>query len=247
MAAARPDLSRQAYRYEVGSNDNVITTSTSYQPTASGNSYYNSVPSVGQSTYTTGTAGFVPSTQVTYSTGGNNVGSSSSYQNTYNGNGGVAINDNIGLTGIHPGPAINYKEQEAYISHLANFQPAQITKHFYLHTAPEDHDEQQIVRYVNVGRPQKNYRVVFINAPASTASKAKIIANVAPVEDKTAIYVLSKKSNDLDVSAEVVTQAPVHNKPEVFFIKYKTPAEAAHAQQTIQGRFLHSILNSLQS
>lgn len=242
VAAARPDLSRQAYRYEVGSNENVIntpviTTSTSYQPTASGNSYYNSVPSVGQSTYTTGTAGFVPSTQITYATGGNNVGSSSSFQSTYSGNGGVAINDNIGLTGIHPGPAINYKEQEAYISHLANFQPAQITKHFYLHTAPEDHDEQQIVRYVNVGRPQKNYRVVFINAPASTASKAKIIANVAPVEDKTAIYVLSKKSNDLDVSAEVVTQAPVHNKPEVFFIKYKTPAEAAHAQQTIQGRF----------
>lgn len=88
---------------------------------------------------------------------------------------------------------------------------------------------------------KKNYRVVFINAPASTTSKAKIIANVAPVEEKTAVYVLSKKSNALDVSAEVVTQSPVNNKPEVYFIKYKTPEEAAHAQQTIQGKQLHQI------
>ncbi|EDW00333.1 GH11915 [Drosophila grimshawi] len=147
------------------------------------------------------------------------------------------VNDNIGLAGIHPGPEVNYKEQEKYISHLANFQPPVISKHFYLHTAPEDHDDQQIVRYVNVGRPQKNYRVVFINTPASTTSKAKIIANIAPVEEKTAIYVLAKKSNALDVSAEVVTQRPVSHKPEVFFIKYKTPAEAAHAQQIIQANY----------
>ncbi|TDG43765.1 hypothetical protein AWZ03_009832 [Drosophila navojoa] len=236
-AAARPDLSRQAYRYEIGQNDNlvsgpVVTTSTSYQPTASGNTYYNNLGGVN--------SGFVPSAQV----GGIQYTGSSGYTNgistgSANGNGiytGV-VNDHIGLTGIRPGPVINYKEQEAYISHLANFQPPIISKHFYLHTAPEDHDEQQIVRYVNVGKPQKNYRVVFINAPASTTSKAKIIANVAPVEEKTAIYVLSKKSNALDVSAEVVTQRPVTNKPEVYFIKYKTPAEAAHAQQTIQANY----------
>ncbi|EDW65529.2 uncharacterized protein Dvir_GJ19305 [Drosophila virilis] len=240
-AAARPDLSRQAYRYEIGQNDNVvntgivsppvISTTTSYQPTASGNTYYNNVPTVGQLTVV-GSSGFVPSTQV------NGVQYSGSNPYTTSNGGGVGVvNDHIGLTGIHPGPTINYKEQEAYISHLANFQPPIISKHFYLHTAPEDHDDQQIVRYVNVGRPQKNYRVVFINAPASTTSKAKIIANVAPVEDKTAIYVLSKKSNALDVSAEVVTQRPANHKPEVYFIKYKTPEEAAHAQQTIQANY----------
>lgn len=243
-AAARPDLSRQAYRYEIGQNDNlvsgpVVTTSTSYQPTASGNTYYNNIPSVGQLVTGGVNGGFVPSGQV----GGIQYAGSNGYSSgisTGGATGGAiytgVVNDHIGLAGIRPGPVINYKEQEAYISHLANFQPPIISKHFYLHTAPEDHDEQQIVRYVNVGKPQKNYRVVFINAPASTTSKAKIIANVAPVEEKTAIYVLSKKSNALDVSAEVVTQRPVTNKPEVYFIKYKTPAEAAHAQQTIQGK-----------
>ncbi|XP_064536798.1 uncharacterized protein TwdlX [Drosophila montana] len=254
-AAARPDLSRQAYRYEIGQNDNIVSppviSTTSYQPTASGNTYYNNVPTVGQLTVV-GSSGFVPSTQVgggqysgsnTYTTtggGGGGGGGSSSISTSFSSGGGDGVgvvNDHIGLAGIHPGPTVNYKEQEAYISHLANFQPPIISKHFYLHTAPEDHDDQQIVRYVNVGRPQKNYRVVFINAPASTTSKAKIIANVAPVEDKTAIYVLSKKSNALDVSAEVVTQRPANHKPEVYFIKYKTPAEAAHAQQTIQANY----------
>ncbi|ALC48910.1 TwdlX, partial [Drosophila busckii] len=240
-AAARPDLSRQLYSYGIGQNGQsssgvvstpVVTTSSSYQPTASGSAYFNSVPSVGQISYV-GNSGFVPSTQVSSVSGTQYSGA----QYTVGSGGSNAISDSIGLAGIQPGPAINYKEQEAYISHLVNFQPPVVTKHFYLHTAPEDHDEQQIVRYVNVGRPQKNYRVVFINAPTSTTSKAKIIANVAPVEDKTAIYVLSKKSNALDVSAEVVTQRPVNNKPEVFFIKYKTPEEAAHAQQTIQANY----------
>ncbi|XP_023166576.1 uncharacterized protein LOC111596537 [Drosophila hydei] len=260
-AAARPDLSRQSYRYDIGQNDNLVsgplvTTSTSYQPTASGTTYYNSAPSVGQLTTVAGNVGFGPSAQVSgvqysgstsYSSGISGGGISgggisgggavasgvSTSSSTYTG----VVNDHIGLAGIYPGPAVNYKEEEEYISHLANFQTPIVSKHFYLHTAPEDHDEQQIVRYVNVGKPRKNYRVVFINAPTSTTSKAKIIANVAPVEDKTAIYVLSKKSNALDVSAEVVTQRPVNNKPEVYFIKYKTPAEAAHAQRTIQSNY----------
>ncbi|XP_030381448.1 uncharacterized protein LOC115629188 [Scaptodrosophila lebanonensis] len=241
--SARPDVSL-GYRYSAGFNSGssggalltapltTTSTSTSYQPTASGNTYYNTIPSIGQ--VNVGSAGFVPSTQVISSSGGGGGGAGSQITQSYTSSGN---SDSIGLTGLKTGPNINYGEQEAYLSHLVNFQPAVVSKHFYIHTAPEDHDEQQIVRHVTIGRPQKNYRVVFINAPSSSASKAKIIANVAPVEDKTAIYVLSKKSNALDVSAEVVTPAPVNNKPEVFFIKYKTPQEAQHAQQTIQAQY----------
>jgi len=243
-AAPRPDVSHLGgYSYQAGgfNGGNLVanqvisapltSVSTSYQPTAAGSNYFSSAPAIGQ--LNLGSSG--SSGVVNYQVG--NLGSSN-YQvessSGGSGSGGI-VSDSIGLAGLQPGPTINYNEQESYISHLANFQPAQINKHFYIHSAPEDHDEQQIVRYVNVGRPQKNYRVVFINAPTSTTSKAKIIANIAPVEEKTAIYVLSKKSNALDVSAEVVTQRPVANKPEVFFVKYKTPQEAAHAQQTIQG------------
>ncbi|XP_016962802.1 uncharacterized protein LOC108033110 [Drosophila biarmipes] len=261
-AAPRPDVTHLAgYSYQAGGYNGgglvanqvisapVATVSTSYQPTAAGSNYFSSAPTIGQLNlgsagssgvlnYQVGGAGS-SSYQVESSSGGGSIGGGSIGGGSIGGGsiGGGIVSDSIGLAGLQPGPTINYNEQESYISHLANFQPAQINKHFYIHSAPEDHDEQQIVRYVNVGRPQKNYRVVFINAPTSTASKAKIIANVAPVEEKTAIYVLSKKSNALDVSAEVVTQRPVANKPEVFFVKYKTPQEAAHAQQTIQANY----------
>ncbi|XP_052856410.1 uncharacterized protein LOC128264785 [Drosophila gunungcola] len=241
LAAPRPDVSHLAgYSYQAGGFNGgslvanqvlsapLTTVGSSYQPTAAGTNYFSSAPTLGQLNLGSGSSG------ISYQAGGS--GSGSNYQESSS-SGGAIVSDSIGLAGLQPGPAINYNEQESYISHLANFQPAQINKHFYIHSAPEDHDEQQIVRYVNVGRPQKNYRVVFINAPTSTTSKAKIIANVAPVEEKTAIYVLSKKSNALDVSAEVVTQRPVVNKPEVFFVKYKTPQEAAHAQQTIQANY----------
>ncbi|XP_022211837.2 uncharacterized protein LOC111067104 [Drosophila obscura] len=258
LAAPRPDVSHLGYRYQaggyngnlpsavvstplVGTVGTVGTVSTSYQPTAAGTNYFSSAPSIGQLN------GFAPSSSLSWTQsggGGVGVGVGGGIGSGIGIGGGIgggigssSSSDSIGLQGLQPGPAINYNEQESYISHLANFQPAQVSKHYYIHTAPEDHDEQQIVRYVNVGRPQKNYRVVFINAPTSTTSKAKIIANVAPVEEKTAIYVLSKKSNALDVSAEVVTQRPVANKPEVFFVKYKTPQEAAHAQQTIQANY----------
>ncbi|XP_017006112.2 uncharacterized protein TwdlX [Drosophila takahashii] len=256
LAAPRPDVSHLAgYSYQAGGFNGgglvanqvisapLATVTTSYQPTAAGSNYFSSAPTIGQLNLgSAGSSGSLGSSGSSfgYQVSGGGSGSSNYQQIESSSGGGVGggiVSDSIGLTGLQPGPTINYNEQESYISHLANFQPAQINKHFYIHSAPEDHDEQQIVRYVNVGRPQKNYRVVFINAPTSTTSKAKIIANVAPVEEKTAIYVLSKKSNALDVSAEVVTQRPVANKPEVFFVKYKTPQEAAHAQQTIQANY----------
>jgi len=59
----------------------------------------------------------------------------------------------------------------------------------------------------------------------------------APVEEKTIIYVLTKKPDPLDLQAAIEEIAPKQpSKPEVFFIKYKTQEEAAHAQRTIQGK-----------
>ncbi|EDW30581.1 GL26860 [Drosophila persimilis] len=186
LAAPRPDVSHLGYRYQAGGyNGNLpssvvstpLVVGTSYQPTAAGSNYFSSAPSIGQLNSGSVSTGFVPSSSSTSSSAiGYQVGGAESSS--------VTVGDSIGLQGLQPGPTINYNEQESYISHLANFQPAQVSKHFYIHSAPEDHDEQQIVRYVNVGRPQKNYRVVFINAPTSTTSKAKIIANVAPVEER---------------------------------------------------------------
>ncbi|XP_050331285.1 uncharacterized protein LOC126760010 [Bactrocera neohumeralis] len=112
-----------------------------------------------------------------------------------------------------------------------------ITKQFFLVSAPEDSEEQTRSKHFVIGRPQKNYRVVFIKAPSSDNANLKLTAEYAPQEEKTVIYVLSKKDNDLNIG-EIGTPAPTQpTKPEVFFIKYKTPEEAAAAQKEIQEQY----------
>lgn len=116
---------------------------------------------------------------------------------------------------------------------------AEITKHFYIHSAPEE-PEEVVHKHFTIGKPQKAYRVVFIKAPASNA-QASISASFAPKEEKTVIYVLSKKPNHVEIK-DVVTPPPTEpSKPEVIFVKYKTNEEAIHAQQSIQGMFCEKL------
>ncbi|XP_017869387.1 PREDICTED: uncharacterized protein LOC108617995 [Drosophila arizonae] len=112
-----------------------------------------------------------------------------------------------------------------------------INKKFYLVSAPEERGNENKVKHLVLGRPQKNYRVVFIKAPAGDNGNVKYSAEFAPQEEKTVIYVLSKKGNDLDAN-DIATPAPTQpSKPEVFFIKYKTEDEANQAQKEIQGQY----------
>nr|XP_014096479.2 uncharacterized protein LOC106621971 [Bactrocera oleae] len=133
-------------------------------------------------------------------------------------------------------------EQQSYSGdkYLPPSQPTAepiITKQFFLVSAPEDSEEQTRSKHFVIGRPQKNYRVVFIKAPSSENANLKLTAEYAPQEEKTVIYVLSKKDNDLNIG-EIVTPAPTQpTKPEVFFIKYKTPEEASAAQKEIQEQY----------
>ncbi|XP_005176557.1 uncharacterized protein LOC101892429 [Musca domestica] len=112
-----------------------------------------------------------------------------------------------------------------------------VRKQFYVISAPEDSDSQPKQKHLVLGRPQKNYRVVFIKAPNPGAGNVKYSAEFAPQEEKTVIYVLNKKENELDAS-DIATPAPtVPSKPEVFFIKYKTDEEAKQAQKEIQDEY----------
>lgn len=234
--SARPDLSL-GYRYNQGHSSGggsflhaPVGIATSYSPTASGNSYFANQPSVGQIS----NSGFVPSTQLGF--GSSNQGSFGSSNQVYTGGVGQSTL-NTGFGGGNSQYSSGSYSQQTQQSVQQGFPAPIINKHFYLHAAPSDDDEQEIVRHIQIGQPQKNYRVVFIDTPSSHSAKAKIIADLAPTEEKTAIYVLSKKTNALDVETEVVTPAPINNKPEVFFVKYKTPEEAIHAQHTIQAQY----------
>lgn len=120
--------------------------------------------------------------------------------------------------------------------------PPIVTKHFYVHAAPEDPEEQAGPRFVQLGRARKTYKVIFIKAPSYGAS-SQIIPVLPQNEEKTIVYVLSKKpdfSQNIQLPEQPVTEP---SKPDVFFIKYKTQQEAESARQQIQGMCLWSAAN----
>ncbi|XP_073814961.1 tweedleV [Musca autumnalis] len=112
-----------------------------------------------------------------------------------------------------------------------------VSKRFFIHSAPEDVEEDQQEKHITIGVPKKNYNVVFIKSPSKSSKKTSIKISPAPTEEKTVIYVLNKKTDASDVQAEVVEHPTTTAKPEVFFIKYKTNEEAAHAQEQIQAQY----------
>lgn len=112
-----------------------------------------------------------------------------------------------------------------------------VSKRFFIHSAPEEHDDDYKEKTISVGTPRKNYNVVFIKAPHKTNKGGKIKIVPATNEEKTVIYVLNKKTDASDIQAEVQEVVQTTHKPEVFFIKYKTPEEAHHAQQQIQAQY----------
>ncbi|KAH8407982.1 hypothetical protein KR222_006974, partial [Zaprionus bogoriensis] len=114
-----------------------------------------------------------------------------------------------------------------------------VSKDIYVHVPPaEDIEERYPQPQLPVPPPRKHYRIVFIKAPTPAVNKAALRVKQAPVEEKTIIYVLTKKPDPIDLQTAIEEAAPKQiSKPEVFFIKYKTQEEAAHAQRTIQAQY----------
>ncbi|XP_055852011.1 uncharacterized protein LOC129916205 [Episyrphus balteatus] len=113
-----------------------------------------------------------------------------------------------------------------------------VSKDIYVHVPPEEPEENYQVPQAPIQPPRKHYRIVFIKAPTQKINTASLRITQAPTEEKTIIYVLSKKQDPLDLEAVFKNVAPTQpSKPEVFFIKYKTQEEAVHAQQSIQAQY----------
>ncbi|CAG4941980.1 unnamed protein product [Colias eurytheme] len=96
-----------------------------------------------------------------------------------------------------------------------------ITKHIYFHVPPPDVEEEQ--RIPIPPPPKKTYRILFIKLPAQASSSNAIelqqrLRAVAPVEEKTLIYVLVKKPEEQQV---IVPTAPKLSEHEVLFVKYR--------------------------
>lgn len=112
-----------------------------------------------------------------------------------------------------------------------------ISKRFYIHSAPEEEEVEVQHRDIVIGTPRKNYNVVFVKTPSGAQQKTKIRVIPAVNEDKTVIYVLAKKTDAPQLETYVEEPASTTTKPEVFFIKYRTNAEAEHAQHSIQAEY----------
>ncbi|KAG5674141.1 hypothetical protein PVAND_004126 [Polypedilum vanderplanki] len=105
-----------------------------------------------------------------------------------------------------------------------------VQKHIYVHVPPPEEEAAVAHQQQQLAAPRKHYKIIFIKAPSAPSITQQIAAAQAQNEEKTLIYVLVKKPEDLAAGPgpAPVPQLPV-SKPEVYFIKYKTQKDSSSA------------------
>ena len=112
-------------------------------------------------------------------------------------------------------------------------------KEFYTFSAPEgDFLDGNAADKISHAL-KRNLRVVFIKGPEQTGiENAALQLAKSAADQRTAIYVLSKQADISDLANKLSALGKnKDNKPEVHFIKYRTPADAEKAQRTIQAEY----------
>lgn len=108
-----------------------------------------------------------------------------------------------------------------------------IHKHVYVHIPPPEPEYTTPRRPFEVLPAQKHYRIIFIKAPTQTAPTLPPLPPAVENEEKTIVYVLVKKPDDLP---EIVIPTPAStapSKPEVYFIRYKTQESTTLSPETV--------------
>ncbi|XP_070491107.1 basic salivary proline-rich protein 2-like [Chironomus tepperi] len=128
--------------------------------------------------------------------------------------------------------------QPEYGAPSADTTPSAVVhKHVYVHIPPPEPD------YTNPEYPiknpvqpvQKHYRIIFIKAPTQASPTIPPLPPIqSSSEEKTIVYVLVKKPDDLP---EIILPTPATTpptKPEVYFIRYKTEADKSTSTPEIE-------------
>jgi hypothetical protein len=68
---------------------------------------------------------------------------------------------------------------------------------------------------------QKHYRIIFIKAPSPPVATISSFSTPQR-EEKTIVYVLVKKPDEVPEVVQPIPSSTVPSKPEVYFIRYKT-------------------------
>ncbi|EDV92640.1 keratin, type II cytoskeletal 3 [Drosophila grimshawi] len=128
---------------------------------------------------------------------------------------------------------------DAPVSYNAPAPAAELEKEFFTYTANEqDFDEPQALEKVSSAL-NKALRVIFIKGPENRGLEDAALALAKQAaQQETAIYVLNKQSDIGDLANKLnAIRGNNNNKPEVHFVKYRTPEDAANAQRAIQGQY----------
>nr|XP_036222937.1 uncharacterized protein LOC118681666 [Bactrocera oleae] len=116
---------------------------------------------------------------------------------------------------------------------------AEFDKEFYTYSADEDDFNEPAGSEQLDALLKKNLRVVFVKGPEGNGleNAALNLARLA-AEQKTAIYILKKQADLSDLANKLQSQHDLTgHKPEVHFVKYRTPEDAANAQRAIQSQY----------
>lgn len=97
-----------------------------------------------------------------------------------------------------------------------------IHKHVYVHVPPPEPEYTTPRRPAEVLPAQKHYRIIFIKAPTHPVPTLPPLPAAPENEEKTIVYVLVKKPDDLPSITLTAPASTVPSKPEVYFIRYKT-------------------------
>ncbi|XP_075160805.1 uncharacterized protein LOC142233688 [Haematobia irritans] len=115
----------------------------------------------------------------------------------------------------------------------------EIEKQFITYTADDEEflDPQATNQFAN--SVKQGLRVVFVKGPDNHGlEEAALALAKSAAEQHTDIYVLNKQA-DLAALANKLNaeNANSNNKPDVHFVKYRTPEDAVNAQKAIQGQY----------
>ncbi|XP_075160873.1 uncharacterized protein LOC142233740 [Haematobia irritans] len=152
--------------------------------------------------------------------------------------GGVSSSPSFG--GSSSGPSFGGSASPAGASSFdAPVAHGELEKQFITYTADEQdfHDPQATNQFANAVK--QGLRVVFIKGPDNSGLENAALAlakNAA--SQQTAIYVLNKQTDLAALANKLNTEASnANNKPDVHFVKYRTPEDAANAQRAIQAEY----------
>ncbi|XP_041449562.1 uncharacterized protein LOC111067646 isoform X2 [Drosophila obscura] len=150
--------------------------------------------------------------------------------------GGGSIGGGSGLGGLG---GLSGDSLSAPVSYNAPAPTAELEKEFFTFSANEqDFDEPQELERVS-GSVNKGLRVVFIKGPENRGlENAALALAKQAAQQETAIYVLNKQADIGDLANKLNSiRSNSNNKPEVHFVKYRTPEDAANAQRAIQSQY----------